>query len=81
MGFKCNFDGQDIYDEFTTAFVKAVKGLKAGDPLDEDTFIGPVIDEGSAKKVESWVQEAVNGGATLLCGGKRFLRALAARLC
>ena len=47
---------------------------KAGDPLDEDTFIGPVISEDDAKRVESWVQEAVDEGATLLCGGKRFDR-------
>jgi acyl-CoA reductase-like NAD-dependent aldehyde dehydrogenase len=64
----------DIYDEFKTAFVDAANSLKAGDPMDEDTFIGPLIDEGAAEKVESWVQEAVDGGATLLTGGKRFDR-------
>jgi acyl-CoA reductase-like NAD-dependent aldehyde dehydrogenase len=63
-----------IYEKFRDAFVSKVKTLKAGDPLDEDTFIGPVISEDDAKRVESWVQEAVEGGATLLCGGKRFDR-------
>ena len=63
-----------IYEKFRDAFVAKVKTLKAGDPLDEDTFIGPVISENDAKRVESWVQEAVEGGANLLCGGKRFDR-------
>jgi len=65
---------EEIYDEFKNAFVDKVLSLKAGDPLDEDTFIGPVIDEGAAIKVEAWVQEAVDGGGKLLCGGKRFDR-------
>lgn len=65
---------EQIYNEFTAAFINKVENLKAGDPLDEDTFIGPVISEGEAKRVESWVQEAVVGGAKLLCGGKRFDR-------
>jgi len=45
--------------------------LKAGDPLDEATTIGPLIDENAAKRVELWIQEAVAGGATLQLGGKR----------
>jgi acyl-CoA reductase-like NAD-dependent aldehyde dehydrogenase len=65
---------EDIYDDFKDAFVKKVKSLKAGDPMDEDTFIGPVISEDEAKRVESWVQEAVEAGGKLLCGGERFDR-------
>jgi len=61
-----------IYEKFRDAFVAKVKSLKAGDPLDEDTFIGPVISEKDAERIESWIQEAVDGGGTLLCGGKRF---------
>ena len=63
-----------IYDTFRDAFVSKVKSLKAGDPLDEDTFIGPVISEKDAERIESWIQEAVDGGGILLCGGKRFDR-------
>lgn len=63
-----------VYNTFRDAFVAKVETLKAGDPLDEDTFIGPVISEKEAKRVESWIQEAVDAGATLLCGGKRFDR-------
>lgn len=64
----------DIYDEFRDALVEKVLSLKAGDPLDEDTFIGPLISEEAAEKVEAWIQEAVDGGGKLLCGGKRFDR-------
>lgn len=65
---------EQIYDTFKDAFVKKVSSLKAGDPLDEDTYIGPLIDEKAAEKVKSWVQEAVDGGGKLLCGGKRYDR-------
>jgi len=41
------------------------------DPLDEKTDIGPMIDEASAKRVESWIEEAKQKGAIVLCGGKR----------
>ena len=43
----------------------------AGDPKDEKTFIGPMIDEKEAKRLDDWIQEAVKAGAKLLCGGKR----------
>jgi acyl-CoA reductase-like NAD-dependent aldehyde dehydrogenase len=66
------FVNENIYEEFRDAFVAEVKSLKAGDPLDEDTFIGPMISEKEAKRVEQWVQEAVEGGANLLCGGESF---------
>jgi len=60
-----------IYDAFKEKFVAAAKKLKAGDPRDEGTFVGPMISEGAAKRVESWVHEAVDGGAAVLCGGQR----------
>lgn len=46
------------------ALAKAVKGLKKGDPKSEDTFIGPLIAEKEAERVESWIQEAVSKGAS-----------------
>lgn len=61
----------DIYDEFKKAYVDKVSNLVHGDPLDEDTFIGPMIAESEAKRLESWVNQAIEKGATLLCGGKR----------
>ena len=51
--------------------MKRVRTLKAGNPQDESTTLGPLIDEGAAKRVESWIQEAVAGGAKLQLGGKR----------
>jgi acyl-CoA reductase-like NAD-dependent aldehyde dehydrogenase len=45
--------------------------LKAGDPQDEDTFVGPMISEAEAEKLESWIAEAVDAGGRVLCGGQR----------
>jgi len=61
----------DIYERFRDAFVAAVKKLVAGDPKDEKTFIGPMIDEKETARLDGWIQEAVKAGATLLCGGQR----------
>ncbi|MDZ4348131.1 MAG: aldehyde dehydrogenase family protein [Xanthomonadaceae bacterium] len=61
----------DIYDALRDKLSAAVAALKMGDPADEDTFIGPIISEAEAKRIESWVANAVNGGARLLCGGTR----------
>jgi acyl-CoA reductase-like NAD-dependent aldehyde dehydrogenase len=48
-----------------------MRGLKLGDPLAKGTDVGTLIDEAAAKRVESWVAEAVAAGAQLLCGGNR----------
>lgn len=48
-----------------------MRGLKLGDPLAKGTDVGTLIDEAAAKRVESWVNEAVAGGAKMLCGGVR----------
>ncbi len=62
---------RDIYDKFRDRFVDAVKKLKVGDPLLEDTDVGPLITEKEAARVEEWVNEAIASGAKLLVGGKR----------
>lgn len=62
---------ESIYGEFKEKLVAATNKLKAGDPLNEDTFLGPMISEDDAKRIESWVNDAVKGGAKVLCGGKR----------
>ena len=49
-----------------------VARLKAGDPTDEATTVGPLIDQAAAHRVESWIGEAVAEGARLLLGGKRM---------
>lgn len=62
---------EDLYDELRDGFVAATKQLIAGDPKDEKTFVGPMIDVKEAKRLDGWIQEAVKSGARLLCGGKR----------
>lgn len=59
------------YDEFREALTQAVAGLNHGDPSNEDTFIGPMIAESEAKRLETWIREAVDAGGNLLCGGSR----------
>jgi acyl-CoA reductase-like NAD-dependent aldehyde dehydrogenase len=65
------FVHESIYDAFRTKFVAAVRALKMGDPRDEDTFIGPMISEEEAKRVERMIQDAARRGGRLLCGGGR----------
>jgi acyl-CoA reductase-like NAD-dependent aldehyde dehydrogenase len=62
---------ESIYDEFRDRLVAKTKTLVAGNPHDRNTFIGPMISEGEARRLDTWIQEAVAAGATLLCGGKR----------
>ena len=60
-----------IFNEFTEKFSKAVKKLKIGHHLELDTDISSMIDIQNAIRVEEWVNEAVENGARLICGGKR----------
>jgi acyl-CoA reductase-like NAD-dependent aldehyde dehydrogenase len=61
----------DVYDALKARLVAKTRALVAGDPHDRKTFIGPMIDVKEAQRVDDWIREAVEGGATLLCGGKR----------
>jgi acyl-CoA reductase-like NAD-dependent aldehyde dehydrogenase len=63
---------QDIYEEFVRRLVDTVKRMKTGDPLDPSTDVGTLIDEAAARRVESWVNEAVSAGARALTGGTRL---------
>jgi acyl-CoA reductase-like NAD-dependent aldehyde dehydrogenase len=58
-----------IYDEFRDKLVTAAKKLRMGDPKDENVFIGPMISVKEATRLRAWIQDAVDRGATLLCGG------------
>ena len=62
---------RSVYGEFTKAFLAAINKLKTGDPLDENTDVGPLIRETDVARTLDWVQEAVRGGARLLAGGNR----------
>jgi acyl-CoA reductase-like NAD-dependent aldehyde dehydrogenase len=60
-----------LYEALRDRLVAATSRLRMGDPHEEDTFIGPMIDEREAARLEEWVAEAVASGARVLCGGKR----------
>ncbi|MBI1741023.1 MAG: aldehyde dehydrogenase family protein [Acidobacteriales bacterium] len=60
-----------VYGKFTDLLLAGVSKLKVGDPLDESSDLGPLIRESDAIRAADWIQEAVRGGARLLCGGKR----------
>jgi len=62
---------EKIYDTFRDKLVAATAQLKMGDPKDENTFIGPMISENEAIRLEGCIQAALKRGATLLCGGAR----------
>ena len=62
---------KSCYDRFLEAFLPKVESLKIGDPLDEETDVGPMINEGEAQRVEEWVAEAMKAGARTLLGGER----------
>ncbi|QFR00644.1 aldehyde dehydrogenase family protein [Streptomyces phaeolivaceus] len=60
-----------VYDRLLPRIVAAVEAQVTGDPADGATDVGPLVSEDAAKRVEAWVQEAVDAGAALLAGGKR----------
>lgn len=61
---------EDIFDEFLSGFKQAVSKVKVGNPMDEDTEYGPLIDDASCTRVEEWINEAVREGAKIEVGGK-----------
>ncbi len=61
-----------IYERFRDLMVARASALVMGDPADERTFIGPMISEKEASRLESWVRQALQAGSTLLCGGARI---------
>jgi len=60
-----------VVDELRALLVAGARELKVGAPQDEQTFIGPLITEKDALRLESWIAAAQEGGATLLCGAHR----------
>ena len=60
-----------IYETLRDKLVAAAKQLVAGDPKQEDTFIGPMISESEAERLETWINSALEAGGQLLCGGHR----------
>lgn len=64
------------YEKFCAELLPRVKKLKVGGVLDEATDVGPMISEEAARRAAEWIEEAVRGGAKLLCGGTRHAAAL-----
>src|SRR5690606_41807280 len=58
-----------IAEEFTRAFAEASRALKVGDPMAEDTDIGPLVDAEGLAKVRSHLDDALSKGARVVAGG------------
>ena len=61
---------KDIYQSVKDKLVALAKEVKSGDPSEADVVIGPMIDKGELERIQQWIDEAVEEGATLLCGGE-----------
>ncbi|MFJ4276451.1 NADP-dependent succinic semialdehyde dehydrogenase [Streptomyces massasporeus] len=61
----------DVYDAFAERFAAGMKALKVGDPMADDTEVGPLASEQGLRDVEELVDDAVRSGAQVLCGGER----------
>ena len=62
---------EEVYDTFRDMLIDKLKACRTGNPLEEGNDVGPVIDQGSAERIQSWVDEAVADGADLVLGGTR----------
>jgi acyl-CoA reductase-like NAD-dependent aldehyde dehydrogenase len=62
---------KNVFDDFAARFTAESRKVSVGDPWNEGTVVGPMIDEAAAKKAEEWIQEAQAHGAKILCGGIR----------
>ena len=60
----------EVYDEFLAEFLPKVEALQVGDPADEETDVGPVIDDDARERILDWIEEARSGGAEILAGGQ-----------
>jgi acyl-CoA reductase-like NAD-dependent aldehyde dehydrogenase len=62
---------EDVADSFTEALLERVREIRIGDPLDEETTMGPMLTEEAAARAASWLEEAAAAGAQILAGGER----------
>ena len=67
------------YAEFRDKFVAAANKLVMGDPLDDKTDLGPMLTEGACQRIDSWIGEAVAGGASVIAGGSAGARCITRR--
>jgi len=62
---------ENIVEEVTERLSKAAQKMIVGDPLNPKTEIGPIISDNEITRIDTWVNEAIEGGATLVCGGHK----------
>jgi acyl-CoA reductase-like NAD-dependent aldehyde dehydrogenase len=62
---------EKIYDEFAAKLGIEASKLKVGNPFEEETFMGPLINEDAAIRAENWIKSAIKEGARIIAGGKR----------
>jgi acyl-CoA reductase-like NAD-dependent aldehyde dehydrogenase len=62
---------KNIYEQFLEKYIKQTKALKIGDPKNEETDIGPMINEEAAKRAKLWIDDAVEKGAKIETGGEQ----------
>jgi len=60
---------REVYDDFVAGFLPQVESLRVGDPGDDETDVGPVIDDGARERILEWIEEAKAQGASVLTGG------------
>jgi acyl-CoA reductase-like NAD-dependent aldehyde dehydrogenase len=65
------FAQRELYEPLVAELVRRAEALPMGDPLDERTFLGPLISPADAERLGEWIAAAVAAGARLLCGGRR----------
>src|SRR3712207_5950121 len=65
------FAHRDVAEEFTRLFAEKLSALVVGDPMAEDTQVGPLATESGREDVEKYVADAVEKGATVVTGGER----------
>lgn len=63
---------RSILASLREVLIPQIKALRSGNPREEETFLGPLIDEASAIRIVRWIEEARSKGAKILCGGNRL---------
>lgn len=71
IGVQRIFVQDSVYDAFRERLLEGLRACRTGNPLDEDTDVGPVIDDTAADRIEAWITEAADAGATISFGGNR----------
>ena len=66
------FVHEDIVESFSSKLVAIAKNLVVGDPTDEKTEVGPLIEEGEVDRIHKWVEEAKKAGGKILTGGNKI---------